>query len=212
MQVNQLKKSAVSEEIDYLFLQDKLKEYAYPRDKITSLLNSKALIRVKKGLYVFGEDLARESYCKETLANLIYGPSAISLEYALSFYGMIPERVVTITSITNQRDKIFHTPIGDFTYKYINPIRYPVGITQLRLNNIHSILIATREKALADMLTLSHRLYLKNEQELQEYLFANLRIEEEQILSLNRNRLKKIAAVYDNNNIDLLISFLIRKK
>jgi predicted transcriptional regulator of viral defense system len=211
MQVNQIRKSAVSEEIDYLFLQDKLKEYAYPRDKITSLLNSKALIRVKKGLYVFGEDLAKEPYCKETLANLIYGPSAISLEYALSFYGMIPERVVTITSITNQRDKVFHTPIGNFTYKYINPIRYPVGITQIKLNNIHSILIATREKALADMLTL-YKLHFNNEQELQEYLFDNLRIDEEQIFSLNKTGLSRLATVYDNNNVDLLISLLRKKK
>ena len=126
MYLNQLRKSAINEEIDYLFLQDKLKTYAYPRDKITSLLKSGALIGVKKGIYIFGENLALRAYCKETLANLIYGPSAISLEYALSFYGMIPERVETITSITNKRDKTFNTPVGNFTYKYINPIKYPI--------------------------------------------------------------------------------------
>ena len=51
----------------------------------------------------------------EILANLIYGPSSISLDYALYYYGLIPEHVRVVTSITPQRNKIFNTPIGQFT-------------------------------------------------------------------------------------------------
>lgn len=211
MRLTHLRKIAASEEIDYLFLKDKFKEYSCPRDKISALLRAKDLIRVKKGLYIFGEDLALEPYCKETLANLIYGPSAISLEYALGLYGMLPERVETITSITNKKDKSFHTPVGDFTYKYINPTKYPVGITRIQFDRKHSVLIAGQEKAVADLLSLTYGLYLNNIQELRKYLFDNLRLNDRQIFALNKKKLRKIAAVYKNIHVDLLVSLLDKK-
>jgi len=71
-----------------------------PRDKISDLLKKGTIIRVKKGLYVFGEDNRKKPYSKEILANLIYGPSYISLDYALQYHGLIPERVEAVTSVT----------------------------------------------------------------------------------------------------------------
>src|SRR5207302_3122946 len=100
MHIQEIRNLAPFEEIDYLFLSGTLKGYAQPRNKIKAFIAHKDLIRVKKGLYVFGPKVARIPYCKELLANLIYGPSAISLEYALSFYGFIPEKVEELTSIT----------------------------------------------------------------------------------------------------------------
>src|SRR5436190_9717139 len=98
MRINLLRKLAEKEIIDYTFLISVLSNYASPRDKITAWLKSGDLIRVKKGLYVFGKDVALTPFSHEVLANLIYGPSAISLSYALAFYGLIPERVTTVTS------------------------------------------------------------------------------------------------------------------
>jgi predicted transcriptional regulator of viral defense system len=77
------------EETDYVALKNALSQYSNIRAKITSLLKSGELIRVKKGLYVFGPTEAKEPYSKEILANLIYGPSYISLDYALSLYGIV---------------------------------------------------------------------------------------------------------------------------
>ncbi|MBN1684009.1 MAG: hypothetical protein JW855_01000 [Gammaproteobacteria bacterium] len=208
MSIYYIKKSSINEEIDHLLLRDTLKDYVKPRDKITRLLKSKTLLRVKKGLYVFGEELTQKPYHKETLANLIYGPSAISLEYALAFYHMIPERVEILTSITNKKDKVFKTPLGIFSYRYINIKKYAIGITQLLLDKTHPILIATREKALADVLTLTPNLRLKNVKTLETYLFEDLRIEKEQILSLNRPRLRKITAIYKNHHVNLLLQYL----
>ena len=112
------------EEIDYIVLKNLLVGYAYPRDKITQLLKSGVLVRVKKGLYIFGHAYAKQPYSKEVLANLIYGPSAISLTYALSYYQLIPEQVVTVTSITPKRTKQFKTPVGNFTYTYLSTSKY----------------------------------------------------------------------------------------
>lgn len=77
MNIEKLRKKAGREEIDYQFLLPLLAKYAYPRDKISSWLKAGDLIRVKKGLYVFGKDAALHPYSKEVLANLIYGPSAM---------------------------------------------------------------------------------------------------------------------------------------
>ena len=150
-----LRNLILTEEFDYGAITHALRAYKNPRVKINDLLKKGDIIRIKKGLYIFGPELAREPYSKEVLANLIYGPSYISLEYALSFYGLIPERVETVTSITSKRKKLFDTPTGIFSYKYINPSMYSYGITLHKLDERHSILIACREKAVSDMLYFS---------------------------------------------------------
>ena len=63
------------EEFDYLALLNALREYARPRDRITLLLRRGEIVRVKKGIYVFGERHAARPFSRELLANLIYGPS-----------------------------------------------------------------------------------------------------------------------------------------
>ena len=82
-----------AEIFDYQTLTDALKGLSSPRDKITDMLRQGIIIRVKKGLYVFGDKDRKYPYSKELPANLIYGPSYVSLDYALAYYGLIPERV-----------------------------------------------------------------------------------------------------------------------
>jgi len=192
-----LRKSALTEEFDYNFIKHILCEYKHPRVKINDLLKKKEIIRIKKGLYVFGPEVARGPYSKETLANLIYGPSYISLEYALSFYGLIPERVETVTSVTNKRNKFFNTPGGNFSYRYINPAIYPSGITLYKQDKYHSILIATKEKALSDILYFSD--HITCESRMKEYLFENLRLEKETLRGFNIKKLQKLARLYGHN-------------
>ena len=79
MNIYQLRQAAGREEIDYAFLLSQLREYREPRKKIQAWLENGDLIRVKKGLYIFGPKVTRRPFCQEWLANLIYGPSAISL-------------------------------------------------------------------------------------------------------------------------------------
>lgn len=204
-----LRKRVLNEELDYLLLKDSLKGYEFPRAKITTLLKNKTLIRVKKGLYVFGEAWAKKPMVKEVLANLIYGPSSISLEYALSFYGFIPERVETLTSITNKRDKVFDTPVGRFSYRYLHPDKYPIGITQITLAPTHSILMATPEKALADLLLLSpSKLSFKERPALEDFLLNDLRIDPAKLFTLDPQLLNAIALAYRNPNVTLLAHFI----
>ena len=138
------------EEFDYQMLLDALAEYARPRDKITQWLNKGVIVRIKKGLYVFGDGLRRKPYSRELLANLIYGPSYLSLEWALQHYGLIPERVEALTSVTTGRSRKFRTPAGLFVYRQIPLQAFRTGMTRVEIDGVPAFLVATREKAIAD--------------------------------------------------------------
>ncbi|MFH1714628.1 MAG: hypothetical protein ABH857_00315 [Elusimicrobiota bacterium] len=204
--IQKILENAISGEFDYNLLLYCLSEYKNPRKEITKLLKRKDIIRVKKGLYVFGEKVKNAPpYSLEVLANLIYGPSYISCEYALSYYGLIPERVKIVSSITNKRNKYFSTPIGDFSYKYLASQKYRVGITQIQIDKVRNILIATKEKALIDFI---HNEKISDVAEMKSFLCENLRIDEEMLLDLDVTQIRSINEVFKSNTIKLLVDYL----
>jgi hypothetical protein len=144
--IDDLRRRIEGEEFDYQTLLDSLKQYERPRDKI-SLLRKNAIIRVKKGIYVFGPKYARRPFSREILANMIYGPSCISLDYALHYHGLIPERVEAITSVTTGRGRRFVTPVGLFIYHQIPRAAFPIGVDQVQLEGGRSFLMAVPEKS-----------------------------------------------------------------
>jgi predicted transcriptional regulator of viral defense system len=192
-----VKKTFAIEEIDYNYLKSFLSGYKNIRVKINDMLKKKEIVRVKKGLYILTEPYSKKPFYRETLSNLIYGPSYISLEYALSFYDMIPEKSGTVTAITNKRNKVFNTPVGRFSYRYIHPDLYPDGVALLPLDEKHNILIASREKTVADILYFTDR--IENISELKSYLFENLRIEDTEIMKLKKSDIKQLAKKYGGN-------------
>jgi hypothetical protein len=207
----QLRKAIPSEEFDYTLLSSVLASYSSVRRKINELLRSGVIERVKKGLYVFGRDYAQGPIVKETLANLIYGPSCISLEYALAFHGLVPERVETLTSVTPKRDKDFKTPLGNFTYRYLKPEKYPVGIDQVWIDDRHPVLMASPEKALSDYLVLKKVPSMKNEEEARQFLEDDLRIGSEKFNRFNPIALRKLNRYYRGENIEKVAELFERE-
>jgi hypothetical protein len=197
------------DEFDYQTLLSALKGYAHPRDRITTLLRKGTIIRVKKGLYVFGDDARKQPYSREILANLIYGPSYISLEYALHYHGIIPERVEAVTSVTVGRSRKFLTPIGLFIYRIIPMTAFRTGADKVEIGGERSFLIAVPEKALADKLRLD-RASIRTQKELQTYLYDDLRIEPAAIQEMSPDRLEEYADRYRSRKI-LLLSKLARR-
>lgn len=195
-----------TEEFDYESLLQSLRQYRKPRDVITRFLRDSSIVRVKKGLYVFGENYRKGVICKESLANLIYGPSYLSLEYALSYYGLIPERVEQITSMTPLRSKIFQTPIGVFSYDHLHPRKFAIGITLIEIDSRHKILIATPEKALADRIAFHKN--LTSTQDVHSFVCDGLRVEEDSLAKLRVPLLKEIEEVYQNPAVKHLTQFV----
>ncbi len=195
---------APGEELDYGFVMDCLKEYGNPRVKIHNLLKIKALVRIKKGIYIFGEKFARHPYSPEVLANMIYGPSYVSLEWACQYYRLIPEKVTTITSVTTQRSKQFSTPIGLFTYNLLPRHVFSVGVTLIKFSDQQQALMATKEKALADLLVLRRGAF-SSKKHFKEILFEDLRVEEEDLKDLDLELLKTIYQAHPHTAINYLI-------
>ncbi len=195
---------APGEELDYGFVMECLKAYKNPRVKLNHLLKIEALVRVKKGIYIFGKNFARQPYSSEVLANMIYGPSYVSLEWACQYYRLIPEKVTTVTSVTTQRSRKFHTPLGLFTYDHLPMQVYPVGVTLINFSDKQQALIATKEKALSDLLVI-RRGYFSSKKYFKEILFEDLRIEEEDLDSLNLELLKIIYQARPHTAIKYLI-------
>ncbi|MGA8165338.1 MAG: hypothetical protein WB791_10035 [Waddliaceae bacterium] len=203
-----LRRDCVGEVFSYTFLMDHLQNYANPGGKIGRLLRSGNIVRVKKGLYVFGKDYRNAPVNRGILANLIYGPSYVSGLYALSQHELIPERVETVTSMTTQRNKAFTTPFGCFEYWYLNQKRYSVGVDWRPVGEEQWCLFASPEKALADLIAKERD--LEKEDTILEYLMENLRIEDSMLRELNKERMIKIAAAYGTPTVRLLNQVLMR--
>ena len=195
------------EVFDYQILLDVLSAYRKPRDRIARLVTAGEIVRVKKGLYVFAAPFRRHPVAREQLANLIYGPSYVSLDTALSIHGLIPERVETVTSVTTGRAHKFDTPFGAFTYRTLSPTRYAVGM-QLDAKGPDAFLIASPEKALSDKVWCDKRLTGKRASDFGTYLLDDLRMDEARLRDLNAPRLASIAKSYDSPKIDNLLRFL----
>lgn len=199
------------EVFDYQIFLDALAEYRKPRDKITRLLAAQAIVRIKKGLYCFGEPFRKEPISREYLANLIYGPSYISAEYALSFYGLIPERVETITSVTTRRSRVFDTPMGVFSYYMLKPSRYAVGFFLETAGKI-PYLTASPEKALVDKVWFDKRFSGRLMIDFDDYLIDDLRIDRGDLSKLYHDRLQAIANAYNSAKINNLVRHIKRLK
>jgi hypothetical protein len=183
-----------TEEFSYLSLVSCLKDYKEPRFKINQLIKKGFIIRVKKGLYVFGKDYRKKAYSKELLANLIYGPSYVSLDYALAYYGAIPEKVETITSVSNKKNKYFETPIGSFIYRVISNSNYYKGVSIRKIDDSRTFLIASPEKAIVDKIYLDSKIY--NFTGLKDYILDDLRISSFFLKKLNIKKVLNILKTY----------------
>lgn len=121
------------------------------------------LKKIINSFYIFTDQKLNENeLC--FIANKLVEPSYLSLEYALSYYNLIPETVYLITNITTRKTKIIETSVGNFQYRSLKKSLF-FAYKIIGLNGI-SFKIAEPEKALLDFLYL--RSDLKNVNDLEE--------------------------------------------
>lgn len=203
--ISTLRKTIPWEEFDYQALLQALKDYAHPRDKITDLLAKGIIVRVKKGLYVFGDAYRTRPYSREILANLIYGPSCVSLEYALHYHGLTPEGSAALTSVTTKRGREFQTPVGLFLYRTIPEAGFHVGLQRVELDDGRAFLLAGPEKAVVDKFRSDRGLQLRTRRGCLEYLLDSLRIAPEDLARLDIDLLDSMVSAYQSPRVRLLV-------
>ena len=130
-------------------------------------------------------------------------------EYALSYYGMIPETVYTITCATfeKKKKKKYETIFGTFTYRDVPAAAFPLGLRLIREGE-YFYRIAEPEKALCDQLYTMQP--VKNVKELASLLAEDLRIEESELRKLSLEKIRFLSERYHANNIRKLETFIRR--
>ncbi|MFO7721993.1 MAG: hypothetical protein R6V49_02110 [Bacteroidales bacterium] len=124
----------------------------FDRNNLSRWVNKGLLIRLKQGFYTFPEYLEKSGYAF-FFANRIYNPSYISLHSALAFYGLIPELVAQVTSVTTLKTASFENSAGFFSYKSIRE-NLMFGYEMRTLTDERPVRFASPEKALLDLLYL----------------------------------------------------------
>lgn len=203
-----VRKAIPYEEVDTATLRQALSRYASPDNKIGDMVRRGELLRVRKGLYAVAPEYRQSPLSLEILANTLYGPSYLSLEYALSWYGMIPERVAELTSICLGRSRTFSTGVGVFSYCSIKRTAYVEGYDLTVIPDGRSFLMATREKALVDLIENRRNVPIVSKKRMEARLLEDLRFEEPTLRGLNLGRLERFASLYGSTRAKLLTNFV----
>ena len=152
------------------------------------------IIRLKKGLYVIAPRIGRTELSDFLIANHLYGPSYVSAESALRWYGLIPESVYETISVTSGNARTYRNKTGVYRYMHAAPAYYAVGVTMQQEADA-SFLIAAPEKALCDKIVFTPGLNLRYRRETLRFLEEDLRFDMEQFYRLDTVLLRQCAAV-----------------
>jgi|SRR5659263_10251 len=196
--------------VSYTLLGSLFSGYKSPRNKIANLEIVGKLIRLKRGLYVVSPKESGRLLSTELIANHIYGPSYISMESALRYYGLIPESVHIVRSMTIKRSRDFENSISRFEYIACSEDYYPIGINQ-KINDDFSFLIASPEKALCDLIAYTPAIRPRFINALRLYLEEDIRLDMEAFYSMDVKIFSECAEVgKKKNDLNNLIKLLKR--
>ncbi|QKE29331.1 hypothetical protein AACT_2204 [Arcobacter acticola] len=204
---NALPLSIFSHEMIYSLLE---KSISNVNEKISNLVKNGELVRLKKGFYTFSKLYQTKPINLLSVANTLYSPSYVSFDYALSYYGMIPERVSEVTSATSKNEKLFDTPIGRFSYKKVSLQAYSLGIDWIYDDIEGGRFIATAEKALCDKIKYDRGIGTLTQNSMIEYLKYDLRIDI--TTPLNYELIEIIATAYKSRNLKTLATIVKKGK
>ena len=155
-----------------------------PNEKIRALEKDGQLIRLKRGLYVVNSEVSGKPINACLCANHIYGPSYVSQQWALRWYGLIPERVHTMTSVTTKRTRMFENSLGRFTFEQVKPEYFAIVINRIEEDGV-SFLMASREKALCDMILHDSYLPPQSVKGLLQYLEEDIRFDMDELVTFD---------------------------
>ena len=174
----------------------------FDRNNLSRWANTGRLIRLRQGYFTFPEYKGMPDYAL-FFGNRIYRPSYISLHTALSFYGMIPESVVDITSVTTLKTRAFTNSIGEYAYRSVKS-DLMFGYVLKPLSGGMALQLASPEKALLDLLYLFPE--YKSDRDM-----ADLRLDEDFLMNdLNKELLQEYNLRFKSKALDHRVNLLLK--
>ena len=178
--------------------------------KVSSLEHSGKLLRLKRGLYIVNPAWSGKRISNELVANHLYTPSYVSMLTALRWYGLIPERVYLIQSMTLKHSRVFENALGRFSYISVSRDYFSIGIRQEETEEA-SFLIASPEKALCDFVCATPGITLRYQKEAQAFLEEDMRFDMDLFSNFNTDILRQCAAVgKKKQTVETIIKLLER--
>jgi len=195
--------------VDYATIKSILIENKYKsiNDKISYMKQKGLLYSLKKGLFVYSSPFIKTLVSREIIANNIYGPSYISYEYALSYHGLIPERVDEVSSATTKNAKKYTNKYGVFTFKHIDKKLFGLGINIVESKQ-GNFMIASPEKALCDKIYTAKALSIRSKKAMTEYLIDDLRIDLDELELFDINIVKEYINITKSTRVKFLYKVL----
>lgn len=165
------------------------------RNQLNLWQKSGLIIKIKKSLYVLNESDREINISRSFLANQLLTPSYISLEFALSYYDIIPEKVEDLTSVTSKKTAVYKNAFGVFRYQHIKNTCF-AGFREITDENNMKIFIAQPEKAIIDFLYLNLSKINISDTDVfeQNFRFQGLEI-------LNKKKLTAWAELFNNKKL-----------
>jgi hypothetical protein len=176
-------------------------------NQITRWQKRGLLVKLKKGMYLLNEHDRKLNPSRLFLANQMYVPSYVSLEYALYHYGLIPERVVEVTSVTTKKTLYISNPEGKFTYHHVTVPAFR-GFRIIRDENGLGVFIAEPEKAVLDFLYFNLALRTKGVEIATDIFTESYRFQD--VDMLNEQRLLELAVKYNNAKLNVIAKLFCR--
>lgn len=166
------------------------------------------ILRLKKGLYVTSPRISRMELSPFLLANHIYGPSYVSMQTSLRYYGLIPEAVYSVQSMTTGVARDYENAIGTFNYIHVPARYYNIGVT-MKESAGATFMIAAPEKALCDLMVFTPNLNLRFQSSIREYLEEDIRLDMDELLNFDLDIIKDCAEVSRKKTmLNQLIKFI----
>jgi predicted transcriptional regulator of viral defense system len=170
------------------------------------MVNQGIIVQLRRGLYLTTSLVSPKTPEPFLIANHLYGPSYVSLDSALFQWGLIPERVFEISSVTPKISKRFMAQNVVYSFTHLPIAYYPLGIQSLPLTENQTVLIASPEKALCDKVITTSGVNLRSKNQAMAFLVEDLRIEKDQLRELNlREMVKWLPACPKRSSIKILI-------
>jgi len=155
----------------------------YIRRQVREWVQKGYLLSLKRGLYLFDKGYRKKNVSPLFIANYLLSPSYISLEYALYYYGLIPEKVTVFTSITTKKTMVYSNFLSKFEYRSVKKDLF-FGFKEIQDEGL-SISISLPEKAVLDLI------YLNTDFKGSFDYFDSLRFQNLEILDIDRLKVFK---------------------
>lgn len=161
-------------------------------EKARALESSGRILRLKNGLYVASHIETGKSLSLGLIANHLYGPSYVSRQSALWFYGLTPEAVYLTRSMTIKHSRSFSNVVGDFDYQNCDAEYFHIGIRMVKGDGF-GYLMATPEKALCDTINFTKSLNLRFQKDVAIYLEEDIRFDMDELAHFDVGQLEQCA-------------------